>query len=208
MLDLMSQLRGADASVPVAAPPYPSHPITSTFRMLTAFPYARQVKPVESASNGRTATTFVQSGAQQLGGDRPQAAHHRRPGAAGPRQGGHAGPGFAGGGRVGAGRQHAPARAGSRAADQSKPETRLVVVGDSDFATNSTSASAGNRDLFLNIVNWLAQQENLISVRPRDPQERRITLSAGQDRFIFWLTVLIIPGLILLGGVQTWWRRR
>ena len=62
VLDLMSQLRGADASVPVAAPPYPSHPITSTFRMLTAFPYARQVKPVENASNGRTATTFVQSG--------------------------------------------------------------------------------------------------------------------------------------------------
>ena len=60
----------------------------------------------------------------------------------------------------------------------------------------------------MNIVNWLAQQENLISVRPRDPQERRITLSAGQDRFIFWLTVLIIPGMILLGGVQTWWRRR
>jgi ABC-type uncharacterized transport system involved in gliding motility auxiliary subunit len=93
-------------------------------------------------------------------------------------------------------------------ADEPKPESRLVVVGDSDFATNSDLGIGGNRDLFLNIVNWLAQQENLISVRPRDPQERRITLSGGQDRFIFWLTVLIIPGLILLGGVQTWWRRR
>jgi ABC-type uncharacterized transport system involved in gliding motility auxiliary subunit len=83
-----------------------------------------------------------------------------------------------------------------------------VVVGDSDFASNGDLGVGGNRDLFLNIVNWLAQQENLISVRPRDPQERRITLSAGQDRFIFWLTVLVIPGVILLGGVQTWWRRR
>jgi ABC-type uncharacterized transport system involved in gliding motility auxiliary subunit len=92
--------------------------------------------------------------------------------------------------------------------DANKPESRLVVIGDSDFATNAILGFNGNRDLFLNVVNWLAQQENLISVRPRDPQDRRITLTAGQDRFIFWLTVLIIPGAILLAGVQTWWRRR
>ena len=58
----MSQLRGADPSVPVAAPPYPYHAITSTFRMLTAYPFARSVKPVEGGSNGRTPTTFIQSG--------------------------------------------------------------------------------------------------------------------------------------------------
>ena len=44
--------------------------------------------------------------------------------------------------------------------------------------------------MFLNIVNWLAQQENLIAVRPRDPQERRITVSLPhRSGFIFWLTV-------------------
>jgi ABC-type uncharacterized transport system involved in gliding motility auxiliary subunit len=48
----------------------------------------------------------------------------------------------------------------------------------------------------------------MISVRPRNPDDRRITLTAGQDRFIFWLTVLIIPGAIILAGVQSWWRRR
>ena len=58
-------------------------------------------------------------------------------------------------------------------ADRAKPETRLVVVGDSDFASNAYLGVAGNRDLFLNIVNWLAQQENLIAIRPRDPQDRR-----------------------------------
>ena len=42
----------------------------------------------------------------------------------------------------------------------------------------------------------------------RDPQDRRVNLTAGQDRFIFLLTVLIIPGFVLLGGIQTWWRRR
>ena len=50
-----------------------------------------------------------------------------------------------------------------------KPETRLVVVGDSDFAANAYLGTGGNRDMFLNIVNWLAQQENMISVRPRNP---------------------------------------
>jgi ABC-type uncharacterized transport system involved in gliding motility auxiliary subunit len=83
-----------------------------------------------------------------------------------------------------------------------------VVFGDSDFASNGWLGIQGNRDLFMNAVNWLAQQENLISIRPRDPEDRRITLTADQQVRIFWLTVFIIPGLILLGGVHTWWRRR
>ena len=82
------------------------------------------------------------------------------------------------------------------------------MVGDSDFAANSVAGMAGNRDMFLNMVNWLAQQDNLISVRPRNPEDRRITLTAGQDRMIFWFTMAILPGLVFLAGIQTWWRRR
>ena len=87
-------------------------------------------------------------------------------------------------------------------------EARIVAIGDSDFASNAALGVQGNRDLFLNAVNWLAQQENLISIRAKDPEDRRITLTADQERRIFYLTVLIVPGLILLAGVQTWWRRR
>ena len=93
--------------------------------------------------------------------------------------------------------------------DAAKPaETRVVAIGDSDFASNGAIRVSGNQDLFLNTINWLAQQENLIAIRPRDPEDRRITLNADQERLIFYLTVLIVPGLILLAGVQTWWRRR
>jgi ABC-type uncharacterized transport system involved in gliding motility auxiliary subunit len=208
VLDPMSQLRGADPSVPVAAPPYPSHPITNNFRMFTAFPYARQVKPIENASNGRTATTFIQSGKNSWGETDFKLLTTEGQAQPEPDKGDVPGPvslAVAVTAPVGG---TPPPPAPGETADQNKPESRLVVVGDSDFATNGVLGAGGNRDLFLNIVNWLAQQENLISVRPRDPQERRITLSAGQDRFIFWLAVLIIPGLILLGGVQTWWRRR
>jgi ABC-type uncharacterized transport system involved in gliding motility auxiliary subunit len=208
VLDLMSQLRGADASVPVAAPPYPSHPITSTFRMLTAFPYARQVKPAEPPVNGRTATTFIESGRNSWAETDLKLLTTEGQAQPDLDKGDVQGPvslAVAVSAPVGT---PPPPPAPGEAPEANTPETRIAVVGDSDFATNGNLGIGGNRDLFLNIVNWLAQQENLISVRPRDPQDRRITLSAGQDRFIFWLTVFVIPGVILLGGVQTWWRRR
>ncbi|HMF61850.1 MAG TPA: hypothetical protein VK595_15830, partial [Vicinamibacterales bacterium] len=66
----------------------------------------------------------------------------------------------------------------------------------------------GNRDLFLNTINWLAQQENLISIRPREAGSSTLNMTADAAQRIFWLSVLIIPGLILAAGVQTWWRRR
>jgi ABC-type uncharacterized transport system involved in gliding motility auxiliary subunit len=66
----------------------------------------------------------------------------------------------------------------------------------------------GNRDLFMNIVGWLSQQETLISIRPRDPDDRRVTLTAAQQTNLTWLALLIIPGFIFGSGVYTWWRRR
>ena len=208
VLDPMSQLRGADASVPIAGPPYPSHAITSTFRMQTAFPYARQVKGLEPPAGGRSATTFVQSGRNSWAESDLRLL--TTDGKAQPDldKGDVQGPvsiAVAVSAPVG---DAPPPSAPGETPDQNRPESRLVVIGDSDFATNSDLGIGGNRDLFLNVVNWLAQQENMIAVRPRDPQDRRITLTAGQDRFIYWLTVLIIPGAVLLAGVQAWWRRR
>jgi gliding motility-associatede transport system auxiliary component len=92
--------------------------------------------------------------------------------------------------------------------DAPKRETRVAVFGDSDFASNGLLGAGRNADLFMNAVNWLAQQEDLIAIRPKSPEDRRVTLTADQERRIFYLTVLIVPGLVLLAGVQTWWRRR
>lgn len=91
---------------------------------------------------------------------------------------------------------------------QDRPETRVVVFGDSDFGSNGLLGFQGNHNLFMNAVNWLAQQENLISIRPRDPQDRRVTLTARQQSLIRLLAIFVIPGVILAAGVQTWWRRR
>lgn len=208
VVDPMSQLRGAQADVPVAAQ-YPYHQITNTFRLLTAYPYSRSVKPVENAPGGRTATSFVMSGRNSWAESDLKTLTTK----------GEAAPEFDKGDVQGPislavavsapieGATPPPPSEGEEA-NPNKPETRLVVVGDSDFAANSVAGMGGNRDMFLNMVNWLAQQENLISVRTRSPEDRRITLTAGQDRMIFWFTMAILPGLIFLAGIQTWWRRR
>lgn len=92
--------------------------------------------------------------------------------------------------------------------DQPKPETRLAVIGDSDFAANFALGIQGNRDLFVNTVNWLAQQENLISIRPKDPEDRRISMTAGQQTAVRWLSLLILPALVFGAGIYSWMRRR
>jgi ABC-type uncharacterized transport system involved in gliding motility auxiliary subunit len=203
VLDPLSRLRGAEADVPVAAPPYPYHPITATFRTLTAFPYARSVKPVEGAANGRTATTFIQSGPGSWAETDLKTLTTRGEAQPDLENGDIQGPvSMAVAVSAPANEGTPPAAGESTEETPNKPETRIVVVGDSDFAANAVLNMGGNRDMFLNIVNWLAQQEDLIAVRARDPEDRRITVTAGQDRMIFWFAVLLMPGLILLAGVQ------
>ena len=209
VLDPLSRLRGAEADVPVAAPPYPYHPITATFRTLTAYPYARSVKAVEGASNGRTPASFIQSGPSSWAETDLKTLTTRGEAKPDPEHGDIQGPvSMAVAVSAPASEGTPPPAAESTEEPPSRPETRIAVIGDSDFAANAYLGMGGNRDMFLNTINWLAQQENLIAVRPVDPEDRRVTVTAGQDRLIFWFAVLIMPGLILLAGVQAWWRRR
>ena len=95
------------------------------------------------------------------------------------------------------------------AADQGpKPETRVAAIGDSDFAANAYLGIEGNRDLFMNTVNWLAQQENLIAIRPKDAADRRLTITADQMTILTWMSVVVIPAAVLGTGIFAWWRRR
>jgi ABC-type uncharacterized transport system involved in gliding motility auxiliary subunit len=83
-----------------------------------------------------------------------------------------------------------------------------VVFGDSDFAANGYAGIEGNSDLFLNTVNWLAQQESLIAIRAKEPSDRRLTMTANHVTGMFWLSVVLIPAAVLGAGIFTWWRRR
>lgn len=202
----MGQLLGTDASVPVAAK-YEAHPITERFELITAFPLARSVTAITSGVNGRFAQDLVKTSTSSWAEtDIKQLTTTGRV-SRDLDKGDKAGPislAAAVSAPVGDATPPDPAKKD----DAPKPESRIAVFGDSDFVSNGYLGIPGNRDLFLNTVNWLAQQENLISIRPRDPEDRRITLTADQQRRIMWITIFIIPGLILIAGVQTWWRRR
>ena len=89
------------------------------------------------------------------------------------------------------------------------PQTRLVVIGDYDWLGDDlVSQPVGNLDLFKNTVNWLAQSEDRIAVRPKDATNRTLVLNDQQSSLIAWGTIVFLPILTLLGGLYVWWRRR
>jgi ABC-type uncharacterized transport system involved in gliding motility auxiliary subunit len=203
----MGQLLGTGPEVPVAAK-YQAHAITDRFNLITAYRLARSVAPLSGGTSGKFAQTLVETSPASWAETDFKLLNTTGQVTQDLDKGDKAGPvSLAAAVSSPATDTPAPA-AGAKPEDTTKPETRIVVFGDSDFASNSGLAIQGNRDLFMNAVNWLAQQENLIAIRPRDPQDRRVTLTNDQQRRIFWLTIFIIPGLILFAGIQTWWRRR
>lgn len=87
-------------------------------------------------------------------------------------------------------------------------KTRIVVVGNSSFASNAYLMLPGNGDLALNILNWLAQEEDLIAIRPKSSDTRLVQISLSQMRDIFIVTGILSPIGILIVGVMVWWRRK
>jgi ABC-type uncharacterized transport system involved in gliding motility auxiliary subunit len=87
---------------------------------------------------------------------------------------------------------------------------RFVVVGSSSAAANQMFgiSQVGNRDLLLNMMNWLTADEDLISIRPKDPEDRRITMTRSQMTMLFYTSVVFFPLIIIISGVGVWWRRR
>lgn len=208
----VGQIFGGDASVPVAAS-YTDHPITQRFNMLTAYPLARSVTPSSTTTQGRYAQTIIETGPKSWADTDLKASGEMAMDAAAGDKPGPVSVAVAVAAPVAdaaAAGQTPPADpAAAQAADQTpKKESRLAVVGDSDFAANYAIGIQGNKDLFVNAVNWLAQQENLIAIRPREPDDRRITLTEQSTQGIFLMSLFIVPGLIFGAGVYSWWRRR
>jgi ABC-type uncharacterized transport system involved in gliding motility auxiliary subunit len=89
-----------------------------------------------------------------------------------------------------------------------RKEARIVVSGDSDFATNSFYHVLGNGALFLNAVNFLASRENLIGLEPRTYDLPYVSMTNTQMKGTFILSIILIPLLMAAVGVAVWWRRR
>jgi ABC-type uncharacterized transport system involved in gliding motility auxiliary subunit len=204
----MGQLFGGGAETPVAAS-YPSHAITSRLDAMTAFRMARSVTPVSGGNEGRTAQILVETSSRSFAETDLKSVYGGKQPALDEKAGDKGGPisiAAAVSAPVTDEKEKPAAPEGEGAAP--KPETRVVVFGDSDFASNTFFRAVGNRDLFMNTVGWLSQQENLISIRPKEPSDRRLTMTAAQQSNIVWFSLLIVPLAIFGTGIYSWWRRR
>lgn len=101
----------------------------------------------------------------------------------------------------------AMAVAGTYRTGQEGKDGRFVVVGNSSFIDNGNIQLYGNSDLFLNMLAWLSADEDLISIRPKDPEDRRIQLDQGQMNTVIVVSQFVLP-LIALGGAVYMWRKR
>jgi ABC-type uncharacterized transport system involved in gliding motility auxiliary subunit len=100
------------------------------------------------------------------------------------------------------------AAAGTFSTGESSKEGRFVVVGNSQWAANSFIDFNGNRDLAMNAMNWLSSDEDLISIRPKPPEERPLTMTQNQMRWVSITSQFGLPLVGVLAGIIVWWRRR
>ncbi len=100
------------------------------------------------------------------------------------------------------------AAAGTYDTGKANTQGRFVVIGSSSWAANSFLRFNGNSDLALNTVDWLSSSEDLISIRPKEQEDRRITMTKAQLNFVRITSQFLLPLVVIIAGVSVWWRRR
>ena len=204
----MGQLFGAGPLTPLALE-YPFHEITKDFRVATAFHMARSMEAGKATIEGVTAQDLVKTSRDSWGETEldlkkaPEFSEGKDK--AGPISLGVVvtlrGPAPA--------PTPTPSPAPPPAADAPKPpEAKIAAFGDSDFASNALLGFQGNRDFFLNVVAWLSEDQDLISIRPREPEDQRLTVSRQTQQNVAIMALILLPGLFIVLGIATWWRRR
>jgi ABC-type uncharacterized transport system involved in gliding motility auxiliary subunit len=100
------------------------------------------------------------------------------------------------------------AAAGTYNTGKQNSQGRFVVTGSSSWAANRFLGFNGNGDLALNAVNWLSSDEDLISIRPKPPEDRRITMTRAQLVLVRATSQFVLPLLVVIAGTLVWWKRR
>src|SRR5215813_10278255 len=187
----MGQLVGAGPEAPLITE-YGTHSITKDFgRTMSVFPLARAIK-VTGGAGGSNVTPLLTTSENSFAKDKitPGQQIKLEPDKD----------------------QKGPLTIGAAASKSldAKKEARLVVIGDSDFAMNGAIRvpSFRNADLFLNSVNWLAEDEDLISIRPKSATNRSVTMSESQQRTFLLLSAALMPLAVIGSGIYIWWKRR
>ncbi len=213
IVDTVSRLLGGDYFMPVVSE-YEFHTITDGFRYATFFPFARTIEISETKPEGVTLTALAKTSPNSWS-ERDLAVQEVTFDEEKDRQG----PlnlavvaTIAGGGEDSAlPSPESEAEETEQQPDeslQSDKEGRLAVFGDSDFVKNRYYALSGNGNFFLNTLNWLTEEADLISIQPKTQMPRSIQLTPSQGRLLFFVSVIMLPLAVLILGISVWIRRR
>jgi ABC-type uncharacterized transport system involved in gliding motility auxiliary subunit len=224
VVDTISRLFGGDYFMPVITE-YETHDITRNFRYATFFPYARSVEPADPKPDGVTMSILGKtspnswserqldkkeaSDKDETQGPIPlavvatvQAKPEEKTAVTPEATGDTAEP------QKPEKKKEEENKSGETPAPEVKKEGRMAVIGDSDFASNRYYGLSGNGNFFLNTVNWLTEESDLISIQPKTASARTVQFMPSQGRLIFLVSVVILPLLVLVLGVSVWRRRR
>ncbi len=209
VIDRLSRLFGASERIPVVVE-YGNHRITNGFDLPTFFPDARSVVPkTQSPPAGVRLQTLASTSPNAWAErdletlQRGQAAYDADKDLPGPvplvvianisPKDPNA--------------KSQPPAAGKE--DEKKPgEGELIVAGDSDFANNTYFALYGNGDFFLNAVNYLAEEANLITVEPRQTRNKPMLFTQDQAKALFFIILIAVPLAVLVAGFVVYRIRR
>jgi ABC-type uncharacterized transport system involved in gliding motility auxiliary subunit len=173
---------GLGPEVPVVTQ-YEAHPITRDLGgLMTLFPLSRSVDVVKTPPKGMSVQALAKS-SNQSWGETDKNALARGEAKPDPQD------------------KKGPAAPSAEAAKTRPARARMVVVGTANLASNQFLGAQGNRDFFLNVVSWLAEDESQISVRARDVKSVPIVLSPPQAEMVLWLPVVVLPGAVILAGI-------
>lgn len=208
IIDTLSRLLGGDFTIPVVSN-YPPHEITQNFHLATFFPVSQTVnfdssraaelefKPLAQTSENSWSKTHPQSGrlnfnpAEDVRGPLTLAAIVTRK----PRSEEEP-------------NHETPQETEMPPSGTNSEQPILVIFGDSDFAANASFNFSGNGDLFLNTVSWLAQEKNLVSIRPKEPHFTPLFLSQSEGKLLMYISLLFLPSAVVITGIVIRRRRR
>jgi ABC-type uncharacterized transport system involved in gliding motility auxiliary subunit len=197
VIDRLSRAFGGDFVMP-AIFQYEPHPITKEFgNVLTFFPLSRSVDVQSKSPKGVSAQVLARSGPGSWG---EKSRAELDSGAV--KQDANDRPGPVPVAAV------ATAEAARPPEGKESVKARIVVFGTSNLAANQFLNVQGNRDLFLNTVSWLAEEEDLIAIRPKDLRQTPVFLTAAQGRLIFWIPVFAMPAAVMACGIGVMLYRR
>ncbi len=194
VLDGFGQTMFGDPSVPVTIK-YEYHIITNPIsRMMTFFPMARSLSAKKEKNENLEVVELVKTSNDSWGETDLESLLSRR--------------------RIDRkeGQDHiGPVSIAAAVTQKSKDKERRVLVafGDSDFVSNNY-LEQGNPNLFMNSLNWLAEDEELISIRPKDSEQMAMVqkLTGKELRFVTLFSIFTVPIILLIIGGRVWWKRR